>query len=216
MHAGPFMQATRENVPGSTLHGNSCAPGVSPKWPSKRSAPGMYRGRLVGQDIPYFQRQAWSATEFACGRGGKLLAITSLTVLGPQAAANRLLPRLPPPARYGQNQGRFNERHSAGRRNRVSAPSADPRYEQTSSADLQQADDLLSAADAGGCRNRRHLDRHRRKQCGRFLAPAAERQGFWTATAHFCLTGRRRRNMASLAPGEIFRWRGKKLANPGR
>src|SRR5260370_13603468 len=213
MHVGPFMQATQGNAAGATLHGSSCAAEVSPKWPSKRSARRMCRGRLVGQNIPCFHTRVWSDTAFACGHGGKLLAITSLTVSGLQATVNRLLPRLPPLALYAQNQGRLNERYRPCRRNRFSAPSADPRYERASSADLQQADDLLSAADAGGCRNRRHLDRHRRKQRRRILAPAAARQGFWTATAQLCLPGRRRRNCGCLAPGGIFRWRGKDLRN---
>src|SRR5258708_12763764 len=103
MHAGPFMQATQGNAAGATLHGNSCAPEVSPKWPSKRSARRMCRGRLVGQNIPCFHTRVWSDTAFACGHGGELLAITFLTPPAPPLAPHTLLPHLPPPPPPPQN-----------------------------------------------------------------------------------------------------------------
>src|SRR5712692_10391734 len=99
---------------------------------------------------------------------------------------------------------RNHEGNHIGGRNRLTALSADASDEQASAAGVRQADDLLSAANAGGGRNPRHLDCHGRQQRRGIFAAAPQWEGFWTATSEFCLSGGRRRNRRRAASGGML------------
>src|SRR6266446_4348855 len=100
---------------------------------------------------------------------------------------------------------RNHEGNHIGGGNRLTALSADASDEQASAAGVRQADDLLSASNAGGGRNPRYFDRHGRQQRRGFFAAAPQWKGFWTRTSEFCLSGGRRRNCRCAAPGGMFR-----------
>src|SRR6266436_3243306 len=99
---------------------------------------------------------------------------------------------------------RNHEGNHIGGRNRLTALSADASDEQASAAGVRQADDLLSAANAGGGRDSRHFDCYGRQQRRRFSEAAPQWEGFWTRTSEFCLSGGRRRNCRCPAPGGML------------
>ena len=108
------------------------------------------------------------------------------------------------------------ERHRIGGRHRKPLVPAHQNHQQTSAADLRQADDLLPHPDARRRRDSRHPAGHRRPQLRRFSAPARQRQGIRTQASELRLPGRRRRHRRRAGAGRTLCRRRQDLRDPGR
>ena len=119
-------------------------------------------------------------------------------------------------AKTSKEREQQHERHRTGGGHRKPPVPAHQDHQQTSAADLRQADDLLSDPDPGGCRDQGHSAGHRRPQFRRFLAPARQRQGIRTQASELRLPGRRRRHRRCARAGRTLCRRRQNLRDPGR